>query len=137
MLPVAAVGGAGCEMMAGIAARVFQNWRASATQVAFNQVRNGSVLCKRLEFKEYGDPMEVISKVEEEISDELQPNEVCRIIYYDLLIGQEMLVSKVGAEGCTVNRIKEIACSYNACDLVMHVLLALKLHSNKTQSSSY
>ena len=62
--------------MATIVARVFQNWRVSSTQAAFNQIRNASVLCKRLEFKEYGDPMEVITKVEEEISDELQPNEV-------------------------------------------------------------
>ena len=62
--------------MTTIAARVFQNWRVSATQVAFNQVRNASVVCKRLEFREYGDPMEVISKVEEEISDELKPNQV-------------------------------------------------------------
>ncbi|KAF0312014.1 Enoyl-[acyl-carrier-protein] reductase, mitochondrial [Amphibalanus amphitrite] len=62
--------------MATFVARVFQNWRVSASQAAFNQARNASVLCKRLEFKEYGDPMEVISKVEEEISDDLQPNEV-------------------------------------------------------------
>ncbi|XP_037079795.1 enoyl-[acyl-carrier-protein] reductase, mitochondrial-like [Pollicipes pollicipes] len=62
--------------MAAVAARLFQNWRASSAPVLLTHARNASVLCHKLEFKDYGNPLEVISKVEEEVSDDLEPKQV-------------------------------------------------------------
>jgi len=62
--------------MATVVARLFQNWRVAGNVVLSAQKRSASILCKKLEFKSHGDPLEVIVKVEEEIDDTLEDKQV-------------------------------------------------------------